>query len=362
MISAETIRAKAANKLQRGLSHLSAAPLKPQQRLYILKHHLMLALYHELVLTPCPEKYMNWLDRSIRAALRSWLKMPKDTPTAYFHAEIVDGGLRVNMLSQTMPLMSSKRLGRLEHSDDPVISPMLEYVAGHPGIQRHLQAKTYGDSIINTRETLHAALAGQLHRSVDGRGLTLSATVPDQHGWIQDPPNTTSGRSLVEAVLLRGSLLHTALRAGVTWTHPPGLSPVSRRAGREAQQGCAASSTKCKAEGLELSGTIPTRAGVRRPDIVLYKDTGRFVLSMPKWWPTMLTSPYPTTASVTTTSNLKSLLGFTTRRERNKSSIRAPRCRGVASCLARLHTVCIRWWGLSKDTLSLISQVTLEMG
>ena len=61
-ISAGAIRAKAANKLQRGLSHLSAAPLKPQQRLYILKHHLLPALYHELVLTPCPDKYMNWLD------------------------------------------------------------------------------------------------------------------------------------------------------------------------------------------------------------------------------------------------------------------------------------------------------------
>ena len=185
------IRAKAANKLQRGLSHLSAAPLKPQQRLYILKHHLMPALYHGLVLTPCPDRYMNWLDRSIRAALRSWLKMPKDTPTAYFHAEIVDGGLGVDMLSQTVPLMRSERLGRLGLSDDPAILAMLEYVAARPGMQRHLHAKTYGDSIINTREALHAALAGQLHRSVDGRGLTPSATVPDQHGWIQDPPNTT---------------------------------------------------------------------------------------------------------------------------------------------------------------------------
>ena len=79
--------------------------------------------------------------------------------------------------------MRSKRLGRLGLSDDPVILAMLEYVAARPGMQRHLQAKTYGDSIINTRETLHAALAGQLHRSVDGRGLTPSAVVPDQHGF-----------------------------------------------------------------------------------------------------------------------------------------------------------------------------------
>ena len=140
-ISAGAIRAKTANKLQRGLSHLSAAPLKPQQRLYILKHHLLPAFYHELVLTPCPDRYMNWLDRSIRAVLRSWLRMPKDTPTAYFHAEIIDGGLGVEMLSQTVPLIRSKRLGRLGLSDDPVILAMLEYVAARPGMQTHLQAK-----------------------------------------------------------------------------------------------------------------------------------------------------------------------------------------------------------------------------
>ena len=84
---------------------------------------------------------MNWLDRSIRAALRSWLRMPKDTPTAYFHAEIRDGGLGVEMLSQTVPLIRSKRLGRLGLSDDPVILAMLEYVAARPGMQTHLQAK-----------------------------------------------------------------------------------------------------------------------------------------------------------------------------------------------------------------------------
>ena len=106
------------------------------------------------------------------------------------------------MLSQTVPLVRSKRLGRLGLSDDPVILTMLEYAAACQALQRHLQAKTYGDSIINTRKALHAALAGQLHRSVDGRGLTPSAVALDQHGWIQDPPNTTSGRSFVEAVLL----------------------------------------------------------------------------------------------------------------------------------------------------------------
>lgn len=197
------------------------------------------------------------------------------------------------MLSQTVPLMRSKRLSRLGLSDDPVILAMLEYVAARPGMQRHLQAKTYGDSIINTRETLHAALAGQLHRSVDGRGLTPSAVVPDQHGWIQDPPNTTTGRSFVEAVLLRGSLLHTALRAS---RGHPDASTACDACGRPESLGhilqvCPRShaarierhnkvvqlivrNAKRKGWNCLVEPTIPTRAGVRRPDIVLYKDTG----------------------------------------------------------------------------------------
>ena len=151
----------------------------------------------------------------------------------------MDSGLGVPLLSQTMPPMRSKRLGRLGLSEDPVILAMVEYVATRPAVQKHLQASTSRTCIINTSGALHSALADQLHRSFDGRGLTSSAMVTDQHRWIHNPPKTTTGRSFVDAVVLCGNLLPTALCASrgrpdaptfcgaVTWTHTPGVPLVS---------------------------------------------------------------------------------------------------------------------------------------
>ena len=75
-------RADVATKLKDGQLNLSSAPLKPQQRMYCLNHHLISAFYRQLTLAPCTDKYLGWIDKSIRSAIRSWLKLPKDTPTA----------------------------------------------------------------------------------------------------------------------------------------------------------------------------------------------------------------------------------------------------------------------------------------
>ena len=68
-------RADIAGKLTEGLENLSRAPLKPQQWLFFLNTNLIPSLYHQLVLTATSKKYLKWLDRSIRAAVRSWLRL-----------------------------------------------------------------------------------------------------------------------------------------------------------------------------------------------------------------------------------------------------------------------------------------------
>ena len=85
-ISPRRTKANVASMLRDGLASISSAPLKPQQRLYI-------ATYHQLALSPSLAKYLRWLDRTVRSALRSWLKLPKDTPVPFFHAPVVEGGL-----------------------------------------------------------------------------------------------------------------------------------------------------------------------------------------------------------------------------------------------------------------------------
>ena len=52
-------RADIAGKLNGGLGNISRAPLKPQQRLYILNTNLIPALYHQLVLNSTTKKYLS---------------------------------------------------------------------------------------------------------------------------------------------------------------------------------------------------------------------------------------------------------------------------------------------------------------
>ena len=108
--------------LRDGLGTISSAPLKPQQRLYIATHHLLPKCHHQLPLPSSLAKYLRWLDRTVQPALRSWLKLPKDTPIPLFHAPVVEGGLGVPPHEHVVPLTPAKRLSRSDESPDPVIA------------------------------------------------------------------------------------------------------------------------------------------------------------------------------------------------------------------------------------------------
>ena len=58
----QSTKATIADMLKQGLSNISKAPLKPQQRLYTASCHLVPKLLHQLIPTPSSAKYLKWLD------------------------------------------------------------------------------------------------------------------------------------------------------------------------------------------------------------------------------------------------------------------------------------------------------------
>ena len=70
--------------LNRGLNHLTRAPLKPQQRLYILKTHLIPKLYHRLALSRSNCAMLKRLDKLVHRSLRTWLRLLRDAVNAFF--------------------------------------------------------------------------------------------------------------------------------------------------------------------------------------------------------------------------------------------------------------------------------------
>ena len=147
------------------------------------------------------------------AAVRSWLKLPRDTPKAFFHGKIFDGGLGIVTLEHQVPLMKIKRIDRLWASDDPVIREMLSTDGAEFLLAKQREPSRYGGVEIASGSSLWAALATDLHSSADSRGLRESDLVKQQHQWVAESTGLLRGADNIGAVKVRGNLLPTAVRA-----------------------------------------------------------------------------------------------------------------------------------------------------
>ena len=293
-------RADIAGKLNEGLGNISRAPLKPQQRLFVLTTNLIPALYHQLVLTATSKKYLKWLDRSVRAAVRSWLKLPNDTPKAYFHAKIFDGGLGIVTLEHQVPLMKIKRIDRLWASNDPVIREMLSTDGAESLLAWQREPSRCGGMRITSGENLRVALAADLHSSVDGRGLCESDLVPHQHQWVAEGTGLLSGANYISAVKVRGNLLPSAVHAARGRTGISVLCGACQRPGSLGHilqvcprtHGSRVSTHDRIVTLVQITAgkagwscirepAIPTTAGLRRPDLIFHHPSrSTFVLDV----------------------------------------------------------------------------------
>lgn len=103
------------------LERIGRAPLKPQQRMKLLNAYLMPRYIHGLVLGRTTHGLLRKMDRTVRAAVRRWLRLPGDTPNAFFHTPIKSGGLRVMSFETAIPEMALNRLESLKLSQSPIV-------------------------------------------------------------------------------------------------------------------------------------------------------------------------------------------------------------------------------------------------
>ncbi|KAF5402236.1 hypothetical protein PHET_03884 [Paragonimus heterotremus] len=106
------LTAKAINMLD----SLTKAPLKPYQRLEILKAILIPKLKFELVVGNAHRNTLRKLDRLVRDKIRTWLRLPKDTTLAFMHSKTDGHGLGIPCLETTIPLEQRTKCERLVNS------------------------------------------------------------------------------------------------------------------------------------------------------------------------------------------------------------------------------------------------------
>lgn len=197
-------------RLRDELARLTKAPLKPQQRLFAVRTNIIPGLFYQLELGCTYISMLRKCDKMLRHAVRSWLALPSDAPSAYIHADVRDGGLGIQSLRWQAPLRRLNRLAKL-----PIAQQVLTGVAGSFLEKEMEQCRTRlsdGGSLLVTGADIRRRWAELLYSKIDGAGLKESARVPQQHVWIQEGTRFLSGRDFVQSCKLRINALPTKSR------------------------------------------------------------------------------------------------------------------------------------------------------
>lgn len=180
------------------LCKLAKAPLKPQQRLYIIRQFLIPKLTHLAVLSRIQTGVLKKTDRVVRSFLRRHLDLPHDALNAFFHAAIRDGGLGVLSFRVSIPSMRVRRLEAVRKCfSGPALSGFIDTV-----LQQHLRRA----SSLSVPDP-NAFWRSRMAAGVDGIGLADSVKTPGQHNWIRGATLLLTGRDFINSVKLRFNAL-----------------------------------------------------------------------------------------------------------------------------------------------------------
>lgn len=204
------MRNDVSGKLIASIQKLSKAPLKPQQRMFALRTMVIPGLYHQLELGNTNISILRRCDKILRHAVRMWLCLPADTPNAYIHASVRNGGLGISSLRWTVPLRRLQRLTRLPLAN--------EQARGTPGafLNQEIAKCTIrlrdGHASLESRADIEAWWAKRLYSAIDGIGLKEAAKVPQQNNWVSDGTKFLTGKDYLQACRLRINALPTRSR------------------------------------------------------------------------------------------------------------------------------------------------------
>lgn len=194
------------------IERLTRAPLKPQQRLRLLRDHLLPRYYHRWIVGSVSAKTLKGLDIIVRTAVRRWLRFPHDVPAGYLHAPIQSGGLGMPLLRTLIPILKHNRLQRLCKSTLPAACAAAEstYVARQL-VWCENQMRVRGNRVTTTAE-LRQQCAAWLRESYDGNGLREVASSKLSSYWVSSGADAIPGADYVHYHHIRANCIPSKAR------------------------------------------------------------------------------------------------------------------------------------------------------
>lgn len=188
------------------LGRLQKAPLKPAQKLFLLKRFLIPRYIHCMQNPKINIKALCRADKAIRKFVKKAVHLHITCPDAYLYATTKEGGLGVPCLRALIPSILLHRLeGMMTTSDVSV----LRIINLSTCKKFYENIEKYTEKYGRTSANIKRSWSDTLERSYSGNGVRQGSADSNSGCWIDFPPPYWSGRDFVEAVQLRGNALPT---------------------------------------------------------------------------------------------------------------------------------------------------------
>ena len=186
------------------LNRVKRAPLKPAQKLSIIKEFLIPRFIDHFQQPNITHKTLLEADRKIRLVLRRILHINAHSHCSIFHAPIRDGGLGIFCLADNIPTIIIKRIEKLCAANNLLNATLKLAETRINNIRRMIKTGSEGKVEIQEK---HAKL---LEESFSGNGLWQARHSTSSSSYISNPPKCWSGEDYVRAVQLRYNMLPCA--------------------------------------------------------------------------------------------------------------------------------------------------------
>lgn len=188
-------------QIEEMLSRITKGPLKPQQRMMILRTFLIPRFLHSLVLGKPTHRLLRQLDKLIRKFVRIWIRLPNDTPIAYIHAPIREGGLGIPAFQTKIPELTLRRLDSLANSTFPA--------AVAASRSQYSQARRRWCTKVKIQ---NSEWPKRLHNAVDGWELRETRNTNFSYGWVEDPSVNIPSHDWINYIRTRINALPSRMR------------------------------------------------------------------------------------------------------------------------------------------------------
>ncbi|CAF4103826.1 unnamed protein product [Rotaria magnacalcarata] len=194
-------------ELRSALESLKKAPLKPQQKLLMLRSYLIPRFIFSFINTECYPKLIGQQDRLIRRWLKEILRLPKSVCSEFFYLPIKDGGLGVGKLYDIIGIAKVRLHASCTRPSDECLRFLMETQGSsmHARWCHAMKLSNRPSAIdINTRKVLSIDESrSRLLETVHGSGSEIFRKSPITNQWLSGQTRIMKGNTFIKALHMR---------------------------------------------------------------------------------------------------------------------------------------------------------------